>query len=116
MTAQTSSLVSGRCSSTISPAERREANLRGLSMHLGSIFQHRYKLGARHDFHHRYLRLLNLRYYEAYLTLLYLSIKGMYLLNVLTQMYLMNRFLQTDNYTFYGFGVVSDLFKGIREC
>ncbi|CAD5209187.1 unnamed protein product [Bursaphelenchus xylophilus] len=98
--------------SNIQP-HRRESNLRGMSIHLGSIFQHRYKFGTEHGYHHKYFRLLNLRYYEAYLTLLYLGIKTMYLGNVLFQMYLMNWFLQTDNYTFYGFGVLHDLFRGV---
>ncbi|KAI6241165.1 Innexin [Aphelenchoides fujianensis] len=40
------------------------------------------------------------------------SLIFMYLMNVVFQMYLMNWFLQTTNYTFYGWGVLLDLVNG----
>ncbi|KHN71734.1 Innexin-10 [Toxocara canis] len=97
--------------SNIQPASRR-ANVQGLSAHLSSIFKHRFRLGNKHPSHHRCLKLLNMRYFEAYLTLLYIFIKILYLLNVVGQMFLMNRFLQTDDYSLYGVEVLKDLLSG----
>ncbi|KAH7729790.1 CBN-INX-20 protein [Aphelenchoides avenae] len=90
----------------------REANVKGVAAHLGSVFQHRFRWGTKHPYHHKVFRLLNLRFYEAYLTLLYIGIKMLFLANVLAQMYLMNWFLQTDDYNFYGWGVIQDLIHG----
>lgn len=59
--------------------------MEGLSAHLGSVFKHRFRLGTEHPYHHSYFRFLNLRFFEAYLTLLYLGIKLLFLCNVLLQ-------------------------------
>uniref|UniRef100_A0A7E4UZ64 Innexin n=1 Tax=Panagrellus redivivus TaxID=6233 RepID=A0A7E4UZ64_PANRE len=94
--------------SNIQPAAR-EANIRGLAAHLGSVFKHRFRHGTKHPLHHKIFKYLNIRYYEAYLTYLYLFIKAMFFMNVVLQMFLMNKFLQTDDYDIYGFGVLKDL-------
>lgn len=71
--------------SNIQPS-RREANIKGMAAHLGSIFKHRYSFGKDHKFHkHRFLRMMNLRFYESYLCFLYLGIKCLYLINVISQ-------------------------------
>nr|CAD2177119.1 unnamed protein product [Meloidogyne enterolobii] len=91
----------------------REANVKGMSAHLGSVFRHRFRFsGKHHPHHHKLRRALNLRYYEAYLTFLYIGIKTLFLANVSMQMFLMNWFLQTSNYRYYGFGVLEDLISG----
>ncbi|KAI6226086.1 Innexin [Aphelenchoides besseyi] len=98
--------------SNIKP-EKRDDNIAGMGEHLSSVFKHRYSFGTAHPIHqHRYLRILNLRFYESYLTFLYLGIKALYLLNVVFQMFMMNYFLKTKNYTVYGFGVLIDLVYG----
>ncbi|KAI3420909.1 hypothetical protein GPALN_014537 [Globodera pallida] len=99
--------------SNIQP-KMREANIKGMSAHLSSVFRHRFRFGHGHlhPYHHRFLRVLNLRFYEAYLTFLYMGIKVLFLSNVSMQMFLMNWFLQTSNYRYYGFGVLQDLFNG----
>uniref|UniRef100_A0A915EAA9 Innexin n=1 Tax=Ditylenchus dipsaci TaxID=166011 RepID=A0A915EAA9_9BILA len=104
--------------SNIQP-KQREANIKGVSAHLGSVFKHRFRWGSvrgkdgtAHPFRHKILRLLNLRFYEAYLTLLYIGIKILFLLNVSVQMFIMNWFLQTDAYDYYGWGVLQDLIQG----
>ena len=66
-------------------SEMREANMKGMSAHLGSIFRHRFRFGSKHPYHHRFLRILNLRFYEAYLTILYVGIKILFLVNVSVQ-------------------------------
>lgn len=63
----------------------REANMKGISAHLGSVFRHRFRWGSSHQYQHRFLRLLNLRFYEAYLTMLYIGIKILYMINVSVQ-------------------------------
>ncbi|CAJ0573276.1 unnamed protein product, partial [Mesorhabditis spiculigera] len=90
----------------------RQANIKGLSAHLASVFKHRFKFGTEHPFHHKIMRFFNFRYYEAYLTFLYIGIKFLYLLNVVSQMVLMDKFLQTESYGFYGWGVMWDLING----
>ncbi|KAL7077229.1 hypothetical protein ACQ4LE_003717 [Meloidogyne hapla] len=91
----------------------REANVKGMSAHLGSVFRHRFRFsGKHHPYHHKLRRALNLRFYEAYLTFLYIGIKTLFLANVSMQMFLMNWFLQTSNYRYYGFGVLEDLISG----
>uniref|UniRef100_A0A914XAX3 Innexin n=1 Tax=Plectus sambesii TaxID=2011161 RepID=A0A914XAX3_9BILA len=97
--------------SNIQP-DLRLQNVKGLAAHLSSVFQHQFRLGTKHPNHHRFLRCLNFRYYEAYMTLLYISIKALFLINVIGQLLLMNKFLQTDGYNFYGIGVIIDLISG----
>ncbi|KAL3093297.1 hypothetical protein niasHS_005192 [Heterodera schachtii] len=99
--------------SNIQP-KSREANMKGMSAHLSSVFRHRFRFGHGHlhPYHHRFLRVLNLRFYEAYLTFLYMGIKLLFLSNVCMQMFLMNWFLQTSNYRYYGLGVLQDLLDG----
>lgn len=65
--------------------QSRAANVRGLADHLGSIFKHRFRMGTEHPFHHRMMKFLNIRYYEAYLTYLYLFIKMLFFVNVAIQ-------------------------------
>ncbi|XGW21941.1 hypothetical protein V3C99_004699 [Haemonchus contortus] len=97
--------------SNVQPAARR-ANINGLAMHLSSVFNHRFRFGSTHPYHHKILKFLNLRFYEAYLTFLYLGIKLLFLINVLVQMFLLSRFLETNSQGFYGYGIVWDLITG----
>lgn len=61
-------------------------SLQGMSAHLGSVFRHRFRFsGKHHPHHHKLRRALNLRYYEAYLTFLYIGIKTLFLANVSMQ-------------------------------
>lgn len=64
----------------------REANMKGMSAHLSSVFRHRFCWRTdRLPFRKQILRLVNLRFYEAYLTLLYMGIKLLFLCNVVSQ-------------------------------
>ncbi|VDM57421.1 unnamed protein product [Angiostrongylus costaricensis] len=97
--------------SNVQPASRR-ANINGLAMHLASVFNHRFRFGSVHPYHHKMLKFLNLRFYEAYLTYLYLGIKLLFLINVLVQMFLLSQFLETNSQGFYGYGILWDLVTG----
>uniref|UniRef100_A0A0N4ZP26 Innexin n=1 Tax=Parastrongyloides trichosuri TaxID=131310 RepID=A0A0N4ZP26_PARTI len=91
----------------------RQKNVNGLAAHLTSIFRHRFCFGSQHSYHLKLMsRLLNLRFCASFLTFLYLGIKLLFLINVLCQMYLMNKFLQTDGYGIYGLSVIKDLMFG----
>ncbi|MFH4978405.1 hypothetical protein AB6A40_005114 [Gnathostoma spinigerum] len=90
----------------------RHANVKGLAAHLGSILRYRFTFGSHHPTLHRYMKLLNLRYYGSYLTMLYILIKVIYLCNCVGQLFLMNKFLQTDSSNIYGLQVISDLLNG----
>ncbi|CAD6197188.1 unnamed protein product [Caenorhabditis auriculariae] len=97
--------------SNVQPAQRR-ANINGLAAHLSSIFKHRFRFGSKHPYHHKIFKFLNLRFYEAYLTFLYLGIKFLFLINVLLQMFLLSRFLEMNSRGFYGYGLFFDLVTG----
>jgi hypothetical protein len=43
---------------------------------------------------------------------MYLVTKALYVINVVAQLYLMNKFLETDKYQWYGFAVIRDLIHG----
>lgn len=92
--------------------ETRHKNIQALALHLDSVFRHQFKISSDRSSLHRFFKFLNLRYYEAYLSTLYIVIKTAYLVNVVGQLFLMNRFLQTDDYNIYGIGVLSDLLNG----
>ncbi|VEL24524.1 unnamed protein product [Protopolystoma xenopodis] len=51
------------------------------------------------------------RRYGNYLVVLYFFVKTLYLVNLIFQMFLMEKFIGT-NYTFFGLGVLSDLLQG----
>ncbi|GMT07609.1 hypothetical protein PENTCL1PPCAC_29783, partial [Pristionchus entomophagus] len=92
----------------VQPGARR-SNIQGLAAHLSSIFKHRFTCSSKGFFSNH---VLNLRFYEAFLTYLYIFIKFLFLGNVILQMFLLNKFLQTDAYGIYGYGVIADLLSG----
>ncbi|KHJ91355.1 Innexin, partial [Oesophagostomum dentatum] len=61
---------------------------------------------------HRVFKCFNMRYYESYVTGMYLATKIMYVGNILTNLVLVNKFLETDDYSIYGLGVLRDLLFG----
>uniref|UniRef100_A0A183BXY0 Innexin n=1 Tax=Globodera pallida TaxID=36090 RepID=A0A183BXY0_GLOPA len=93
----------------------RTAKLQGISTHLTSAFRHRLKWHnafGNMQFCERWELNESIRYHEAYLAILYLSIKMLFISIVFLQACTMNRFLQTDDYDFYGWGVFRDLLGG----
>ena len=51
------------------------------------------------------------KYYGAYVTLLYVITKLLYLVNVFGQFFLLNKFLETSDYPLFGGHVVYDLLQ-----
>lgn len=99
--------------------ECRQKNIEALAVHLESVFDHRFRLSSkeRRADNGGLCRYCNMRYYDGYMTTLYIVIKTLYLINVTGQLFLMNNFLQTSEagdrgYTFYGAGVLLDLLRG----
>ncbi|GMR29819.1 hypothetical protein PMAYCL1PPCAC_00014, partial [Pristionchus mayeri] len=95
--------------SNLQPAIRR-SNIQGLAAHLSSIFRHRFTCTSTTQSICQ--KFLNFRFYEAFLTYLYIFVKCLFLINVVFQMFLLNKFLQTDAYGIYGYGVIADLLSG----
>ncbi|XP_003378015.1 innexin eat-5 [Trichinella spiralis] len=61
---------------------------------------------------HTVMKCLNIRYFDFYISTLYIVVKLFYVLNAALQFYLVNYFLQTDKYSIYGLGVIMDLLSG----
>uniref|UniRef100_A0A914HIN2 Innexin n=1 Tax=Globodera rostochiensis TaxID=31243 RepID=A0A914HIN2_GLORO len=102
-------------SPTVQSANLRTAKLQGISTHLTSAFRHRLKWHnafGNMQFCERWELNESIRYHEAYLAILYMSIKMLFISIVFLQACTMNRFLQTDDYDFYGWGVFRDLLEG----
>ncbi|KAL3082860.1 hypothetical protein niasHS_010662 [Heterodera schachtii] len=79
----------------------RTAKVQGIATHLASAFRHRLKWHrtfVRMGFRDRFNFSESIHYHENYLSVLYLSIKMLFLSIVFLQSFLMNRFLQTDDY------------------
>ncbi|KAL3112961.1 hypothetical protein niasHT_013426 [Heterodera trifolii] len=79
----------------------RTAKVQGIATHLASAFRHRLKWHrtfVRMGFRDRFKFSESIHYNENYLSVLYLSIKMLFLSIVFLQSFLMNRFLQTDDY------------------
>ncbi|KAK6050170.1 innexin-19 domain protein [Cooperia oncophora] len=79
----------------------KRANIRSLTIHLQKQIRP-----------HHILWLFNLPYSAFFVTWLYLCTKFFYLANVCLQLLLMNKFLETDKYAWYGLGAMIDLLNG----
>ncbi|PAV58892.1 hypothetical protein WR25_08881 [Diploscapter pachys] len=92
--------------------EIKRANIKSLSTHLlGALRFHR-RLHKKQIRPHRLMRLFNLPYSAFFVTSMYICTKFFYLSNVCLQLLLMNRFLETNDYSWYGFGAMVDLVQG----
>ncbi|VDN90988.1 unnamed protein product [Brugia pahangi] len=87
--------------------------IESLARHIESALRYQHAATSRAQYTlHRVLKCLNMRYYESYVTGLYLATKVMYVSNILTNLILVNKFLETDEYSIYGLGVLRDLLFG----
>uniref|UniRef100_A0AC35G3Z6 Innexin n=1 Tax=Panagrolaimus sp. PS1159 TaxID=55785 RepID=A0AC35G3Z6_9BILA len=90
----------------------KAANIRALCVHLQGALRFHRRLQRRNIRPHRVMRMFNIQYSAYYVCIMYLFTKFLFLLNVALQLWLMNSFLGTDKYRFYGFGAVRDLLNG----
>ncbi|KAK0410609.1 hypothetical protein QR680_005232 [Steinernema hermaphroditum] len=91
----------------------RIRTIESLSRHIESALRYQHTATSRTQYTlHRVFKCFNMRYYESYVTGLYLMTKIMYVGNILTNLILVNKFLETDEYSVYGFGVLRDLLFG----
>ncbi|OUC44120.1 Innexin [Trichinella nativa] len=99
-------------------AEIKEQNIDALTKHILNALQFHRRLEQQQQQQrhvaspHRLCRLLNLPYTAAYVTSVYLLIKLLYVLNVAAQLLMLNRFLNTDTYQWYGFEALADVLNG----
>lgn len=87
-------------------------NIKSLTVHLQNALKFHRRLYRRQVRPHKILRFLNLPYSAVYVTSIYLLTKLLYLMNVAIQVVFLNRFLETDHYSWYGFGAVMDMMNG----
>ncbi|VDM46884.1 unnamed protein product [Toxocara canis] len=92
--------------------EIKKANIKSLTVHLQGALRFHRRLQKKQIRPHHILRLLNIPYTASFVTSMYILTKLMYLCNVCVQLLIMNRFLETDHYSWYGLGAVLDLLNG----
>ncbi|CAD5231881.1 unnamed protein product [Bursaphelenchus xylophilus] len=93
--------------------EYRLRTLESLARHIEAALRYQHTATSRTQYTlHRVFKCFNLRYYESYVTGLYLATKVLYVGNILTNLLLVNKFLETDEYSVYGLGVLRDLLFG----
>ncbi|ETN80887.1 innexin unc-7 family protein [Necator americanus] len=91
----------------------RIRTIESLSRHIESALRYQHTATSRTQYTlHRVFKCFNMRYYESYVTGMYLATKIMYVGNILTNLVLVNKFLETDDYSIYGLGVLRDLLFG----
>ncbi|GMT10764.1 hypothetical protein PFISCL1PPCAC_2061, partial [Pristionchus fissidentatus] len=91
----------------------RIRTIESLSRHIESALRYQHTATSRTQYTmHRVLKCFNMRYYESYVTGLYLATKIMYVGNILTNLVLVNKFLETDESHVYGYSVLRDLLFG----
>ncbi|KJH53707.1 Innexin [Dictyocaulus viviparus] len=91
----------------------RIRTIESLSRHIESVLRYQHTATSRTQYTlHRVFKCFNMRYYESYVTAMYLATKLLYVGNILTNLILVNKFLETDDYSIYGLGVLRDLMFG----
>ncbi|KRX93554.1 Innexin-10 [Trichinella pseudospiralis] len=102
-------------------AEIKEQNIDALTKHILNALQFHRRLKQQQQQQqqqqhvtalHRVFLLLNLQYTAVYVTSVYLLVKLLYVLNVAAQLLMLNRFLYTDTYHWYGFEALADVLNG----
>uniref|UniRef100_A0A0N5C763 Innexin n=1 Tax=Strongyloides papillosus TaxID=174720 RepID=A0A0N5C763_STREA len=105
-------LVKMACDNNNVKPEIKNANIKSLVIHLQGALKFHKRVKKKQIKRFKVLFLCNLPYSSAYVTLMYLLTKFLYLFNVTLQLFLMNSFLETDRYKYYGLEAVLDLIKG----
>uniref|UniRef100_A0A1I7YPY7 Innexin n=1 Tax=Steinernema glaseri TaxID=37863 RepID=A0A1I7YPY7_9BILA len=90
----------------------KQSNIHALTVHLKGALRFHRRIHKKQIKPHQILRFFNLPYSAFFVTATYLLIKTVYLLNVALQLFVLNKFLETDKYSWYGFGALLDLLQG----
>ena len=84
-----------------------------LTVHIENALRYHRRVFRRRLVPHAIMRFLNLPYSSAYVAIMYLMTKCLYLFNVVGSFFWLNRFmLRSDQYEYYGFEALRDLFNG----
>uniref|UniRef100_A0A0N4ZJ42 Innexin n=1 Tax=Parastrongyloides trichosuri TaxID=131310 RepID=A0A0N4ZJ42_PARTI len=105
-------LVKMACDNNNVKPEIKKANIKSLVTHLQGALKFHKRVKKKQIKQFKLLFLCNMPYSSAYVTLMYLLTKFLYLVNISLQLFLMNSFLETDRYKYYGLEAVIDLMKG----
>ncbi|TKR60918.1 hypothetical protein L596_028099 [Steinernema carpocapsae] len=92
--------------------EIKQSNIHALTTHLRGALRFHRRIQKKQIKPHQLLRMFNLPYSACFVTATYLFIKIVYLANVAVQLLVLNKFLETDKYSWYGFGALLDLVHG----
>ncbi|CAI5451872.1 unnamed protein product [Caenorhabditis angaria] len=92
--------------------EVREKNITILMRHLSAALRFQRRMVKKKVVVHKTVTCLNWQYSSSFISSIYLFTKTLYFLNVFAQLWLMNYFLRTNKYQWYGFGVVQDIVFG----
>ncbi|KAK0410597.1 hypothetical protein QR680_005222 [Steinernema hermaphroditum] len=90
----------------------KQSNIHALTVHLKGALRFHRRIKKKEIKPHQILRFFNLPYSAYFVTATYLLIKIVYLVNVALQLLVLNKFLETDKYSWYGFGALLDLVNG----
>uniref|UniRef100_A0A183UDZ3 Innexin n=1 Tax=Toxocara canis TaxID=6265 RepID=A0A183UDZ3_TOXCA len=90
----------------------KERNIAALTKHMQNALKFHRRILRRNIEVHKTLKFLNIRYSAVFISLMYLVTKALYLVNVIVQLYILNKFLRTDKYEWYGIGVIQDILNG----
>uniref|UniRef100_A0A1I7RRV2 Innexin n=1 Tax=Bursaphelenchus xylophilus TaxID=6326 RepID=A0A1I7RRV2_BURXY len=94
--------------------QTRQKNVEVLGGHISNVLKFQRHIQRRNIMIYRTFKVLNITYSACFISYMYLFTKALYVVNVVTQLYLMNRFLETDKYTWYGFEVIRDIVRGVN--
>ncbi|TKR88534.1 hypothetical protein L596_012761 [Steinernema carpocapsae] len=92
----------------------RLKNVDVLVRHLKCALRFQRRMTRRNILIHKTIKILNLTYAPSFISTMYLFTKLLYLINVVLQLFLMNKFLETDKYEWYGLGLIKDIMNGTR--
>ncbi|KAF8384808.1 inx-10 [Pristionchus pacificus] len=92
--------------------EIKKANIKSITMHLQGALRFHKRLQKKQIKPHKFFWMCNLPYSAFFVTSMYITTKLFYFINVVLQLLLMNKFLETDRYSWYGFGAIVDLIAG----
>ncbi|CAD5216893.1 unnamed protein product [Bursaphelenchus okinawaensis] len=92
----------------------RKSNIQALAVHLKGALKFHYRLKKKNLTPHKIVRCLNVKYSSYYVSLIYIISKSAFLINVLCQTELLNRYLIPSASKNFGFWAWMDIWSGNR--